>query len=256
MTTPPPAATPTFHRDRSGQAHASSRPIATAGTLDVRIVDVKALRGDGDIITSQHKIPTLPIFENAFSAFARGTPLQTSAGFVAIEDLQPGDRVLTVDGSARQVTWIGSACFAPSDRSRRHVVTRLMADCFGINRPDSFLSLGPAARLLQTPPHLRAETGDKQRMTLASGFVDGVNIIEVTPPTPVRMFHLSLDRHTAVIAGGLEVETYHPGVDPMRPLSHTLQSVFLSLFPHLTDISAFGPMTYDRTDEESDPTPM
>lgn len=255
MTTPPFGTALTDYSNRSGQAHTPSHPSATPSTLDVRTVDVRALQSDGSTVIGQRKVPKLPIFDNAFTAFARGTPLLTNGGFVAIEDLHPGDRVMTADGSARQVTWIGSASFTPSDAHRRNVIIRLMADSFGVNRPDSFLSLGPAARLLQTPPHLRAEKGHRRVMTLASGFVDGVSVIEVTPPTPVQMFHLSLDRHTAVIAGGLEVETYHPGADPMRLLSHTLRSVFLSLFPHLTHISAFGPMTYDRIDEQGEPTP-
>ncbi|WP_300012831.1 Hint domain-containing protein [uncultured Roseobacter sp.] len=254
MTTSPSGVALTDYANRSVQAHAHPQKTAAMGALSVRTVDVAALRSDGSIVIGQRKIPTLPVFDNAFSAFARGTPLQTHEGFVAVEDLQPGDRVLTADGSAGRVTWIGSASFAPSDSPRRSVLTRLMADSFGVNRPDSFLSLGPAARLLQTPPHLRAETGEKRIMTLASAFVDGVNVIEVAPPTPVQMFHLSLDRHTAVIAGGLEVETYHPGANPMRLLSHTLRSVFLSIFPHLTHISDFGPMAYDRAPEEDDLT--
>lgn len=253
MTTPPFGAALTDHFNRSGRAHPHSKTPTTTGTLDVRAVDVKALQSDGSIVTGQRKVPVLPIFDNTFMAFSRGTPFQTDEGVVTVEDLQPGDRVVTADGSARQVTWIGSASFAPSDARRQNVLTRLMADSFGVNRPDSFLSLGPAARLLQTPPHLRAEKGHRRVMTLASAFVDGVNVIEVTPPTPVQMFHLSLDRHTAVIAGGLEVETYHPGADPMRLLSHTLRSVFLTLFPHLAHISAFGPMAHDRTDEDGSP---
>ena len=247
MTTPPSRVSMTDFSDGPAQKGKQS-------TLGVRTADVAALRADGSIVIGQRKVPTLPLFDAVFSAFARGTPFLTDTGMVAVEDLQPGDRVVTADGHAERVTWIGSASFASQDAQDRTILTRLMADSFGVNRPDSFLSLGPAARLLQTPAHLRADLGEKRVMTPASIFVDGVNVIEVTPPTPVQMFHLSLERHSAVIAGGLEFETYHPGANPMRMLSHTLRSVFLSIFPHLSHISEFGPMTYDRAPDENDLT--
>lgn len=252
MTTPPTniafgdAAQKSDHRPAS-----ASKKNAPLG---VRNVDIAALRADGSIVIGQRKVPTLPLFDAAFSAFARGTPLQTENGPVAIEDLQPGDRVMTAEGTAAQITWIGSTTSVLSDTQSGGVLTRVMADSFGMNRPDSFLSLGPAARLLQTPPHLRAERGEKRVMSPARAFVDGVNVIEVTPPTPVHMFHLCLERHTAVIAGGLEIETYHPGLNPTRLLSHTLRSVFLSLFPHLSHVSEFGLMRYERAPEETDQT--
>lgn len=215
-------------------------------------MDIAALRTDNSIVIGQRRVPTLPFFDLTFAALARGTPLQTKKGPVAIEDLRPGDRVMTVHGKSERIKWIGSATFAPTDMQSDKTMTRLMADSFGISRPDSFLTLGPAARLLQTPPHLRGRQGKKRIMAHANVFVDGVNVIAVTPPTPVQMFHLCLERHTAVIAGGLEVETYHPGTNPTQMLSHTLKTVFLSIFPHLSSVSDFGPLNYERAPGTTD----
>ncbi|WP_298973857.1 Hint domain-containing protein [uncultured Roseobacter sp.] len=223
-------------------------------TLGVRIADIAALRTDGSIVIGQRKIPSLPLFDEAFSAFAHGTNLQSDKGPIAIEDLQPGDRLLTADGGSSEISWIGSSTFMPSDKGNFTPLTRIMADSFGVSRPDSFLSLGPAARLLQTPAHLRSEVGEKRVFTPARAFVDGVNVIEVTPPTPIRMFHVCLQRHAAVIAGGLEIETYHPGANPMRLLSHTLRTVFMSVFPQISHVSDFGPMNYARASVEDDLT--
>lgn len=254
MRTPPPGAPLPDPPRRFAQAEAQrpeTRPSALPG---VRIADVAALRADGSVVTSQRKVPALPLFDAAFSAMARGTPLQTEHGFVAIEDLRPGNPVMTVHGTTARIKWIGSARFTPYDTPAKNGLTRLMADSFGVNRPHSFLTLGPAARLLQSPPHLRADPGQKRMATPASTFVDGVHVIDVTPPTPLQIFHLSLERHTAVLVAGLEIETYHPGSDPKPMLSHTLRSVFLSLFPHVSDISGFGPQTYQRAPADSDQT--
>ncbi|WP_298920711.1 Hint domain-containing protein [uncultured Roseobacter sp.] len=221
-------------------------------SLGVRMVEIKALRTDGSIVVGQRKIPMLPQFDTAFSAFSRGTLLQTETGVVAVEDLCPGDRVMTAEGKASQITWIGSATFSGTDQNQPLSLTRIMAGSFGVTRPDSFLSLGPSARLLQTPPHLRGDVASKSMMTPANTFVEGVNVIDVTPPSPIRLFHLGLQQHTAVIASGLEIESFHPGPHPLRALSHTLREVYMSLFPHLSQINDFGPMRYARAADSLD----
>jgi hypothetical protein len=229
-------------------ARSGTRPKGAA-SFGVRLADTAALRRDGTTAINQIKVPNLPQFDAALGAFARGTLLQSENGQAAIEDLRPGDKLVTTDGELSEIVWIGSSTFSAAEATNRVHITRIMADSFGVNRPDSFLSLGPAARVLQTPPHLRSETGSLRMMTPAREFVDGVNVIEVTPPTPVRLFHISLRRHAAILAGGLEVETFHPGPQPLQNLSHTLRSVYMGLFPHINQISDFGPMVHPRAPE-------
>lgn len=212
----------------------------------VRTADISALKDDGSIVIGQRRVPTLPIFDSAFAAFAQGTLFQSDQGLNAVEDLQPGDRIMTAAGKCEQITWIGSATFAPTDMGERMRLTRIMPDSFGVNRPENFISLGTAARVLHTPPHLRNSTSAAQIMTPADQFVDGVNVIEVTPPTSVRLFHIGLRRHAALVAGGLEVESYHPDATALKDLSQTLQSVFMSLFPHVTHLTDMGRQNYLR----------
>ena len=216
----------------------------------VRIADIAALLPDGSTVFGQRKIPTTKQFDQAFGAFAQGTLFQAPSGFVAVEDLRPGDQLTTSGGGQQTVVWIGCATFAPSDLGTRMTLTRVMADSFGVNRPQSFLSLGTAARVLQTPAGMRGVAGDQKLMTPASQFVDGVNVIEVAPPTPIRLFHVALRHHAPMIAGGLEVESFHPGTQPLQMLSHTLRSVYLSVFPHIENLSDFGTLCAPRAPDE------
>ena len=39
--------------------------------------------------------------------FARGTRIATPAGYVAVEELAPGQLVLTADGTAEEIQWVG-----------------------------------------------------------------------------------------------------------------------------------------------------
>ena len=227
----------------------SAHGLLPATKMPMRSFEVAALRADDSLYIGQDKAPAIPLFESAFSAFARGTLITTAQGDVAVEDLQPGDMINTSTGEAAKLVWIGSSSFVPADAGRRMPLMRIMADTFGQGRPNSFLTVGPAARILHTPHHLRAEAGEKRMLTPVREFLDGVNVIEVVPPTPVRLFHICLDRHAAIRAGGVEMETFHPGAKATHSVSHSLRDRFLGMFPQIGHITDFGPLAHPRAPE-------
>lgn len=215
----------------------------------LRRYDVIYLGPTGDIVENRHIAPALPLFEDAFSAFSRGSLVETEMGPVAVEDLLPGDRVMTVDGAAEPVLWKGRVTLVPGRpdaRGRTHPLTRIMADSFGMQRPLSCLITGPAARILRTPARLRKLVGTDPTLAPLQEFVDGANVIETAPPTPVELFHLCLPRHAVIRIGGLEFETYHPGANAARVISHAMRSLYLDLFPHVDQLSDFGPQAFQR----------
>ena len=86
-------------------------------------------------------------------------------------------------------------------------------------------------------------------LTPVGAFVDNVNVIEVTPPTAVRLYHICLTRHAAVDVGGLMVETFHPGMGGTRDVTHAQRDLFLSMFPRVFHITDFGPLAHPRAPE-------
>lgn len=230
----------------SGLRLSANRTQVQPASVPTRNFEIAALRADGSIFIGQDRAPAIPLFESAFSAFAQGTLIRTPDGDVAIEDLQPGDMVNTSTGDAAQLIWIGSSRFVPAEAGRRTPLIRIMTDSFGEDRPSSFLTVGPGARLLNTPEHLRAEANGQRMFTPAKEFVDGVNVIEVVPPTPVRLFHICLSRHAAVFAGGIEVESFHPGKGSAQSVSPSLHDRFLGMFPQIGHVSDFGPLAHPR----------
>lgn len=242
---------PSYPRSRGYPTATPAHGVQPMAKLPMRTYEIAALRADGSLMIGQDKAPAIPLFESAFSAFARGTVLDTPMGGVAIEDLQPGDMVNTSTGEPAKLIWIGSSSFVPADAGRRTPLIRIMSDTFGQARPASFLTVGPAARILHTPHHLRSEAGEKRLLTPVREFLDGVNVIEVVPPTPVRLFHICLDRHAAVRAGGIEMETFHPGARGTNALSHALRDRFLGMFPQVGHITDFGPLAHPRAPERT-----
>jgi hypothetical protein len=213
---------------------------------------VSALMPDGNIAETRHTGPATPLFENAFCAFSRGSLVETEMGPVAIEDLLPGDRIVTADGEALPLLWKGSVTVMPGLQrpTRRSLsLTRFMADSFGMARPMSCVVTGPAARLLLSPQEMRGRVSGPM-LTPVRAFLDGENVVETTPPSPVDLFHLCLSRHAAIRIGGLAFETYHPGPEALHGVSEAMRGIFLNLFPHVGSLSQFGSLAYPRADEK------
>lgn len=201
------------------------------------------LAANGDIVEHSHIAPAIPQFEEAFSAFARGTVFQTRLGPVAVEDLLPGDMILTAEGAYERLTWKGSMMLVPGaegqTREMRHL-TRVSAEAMGLGRPNNDLVFGPSARIMHRAPGIKTLTGQQAALVPLRDFMDGVNIVELTPMTSVQVFHLAFEEHHTLITGGIETESYHPGLAHRFPLRGDLLRLFMTLFPQMLDFTDFG----------------
>ena len=208
------------------------------------------LRPDGALCEKEQIAPASPTFEAAFSAFAHGTLLSTPEGPVAIQDLVPGMEVTSQDGDACRIRWIGSITIAPrqnpADTAAPSGLFRVIPDAFGLGRPAGNLLMGPGARLLTRPHNLRESRSHGSMFTPCSDLVDGVNVIGVSPPMRVTVFHLILDRHAILLADGLETESYHPGPGFDRMMDAQPRQTFLSLFPQMRTAEEIGDIACAR----------
>lgn len=215
----------------------------------MRKYEVASLGPDGRPSYSDHIAPATLAFESAFASFARGTMISTVNGPCAVEDLEPGMVIETRDGVEEPVLWIGRMMLTPSApvvSPAQLKLTRIMADSFGLARPMPDLVLGHAARLAQSPAELREYTLQTPVLTPAHAFIDGENIVEVHPPSPIALYHIGVKNHAILRAAGLELETFHPGLTLLREMSHNTRHLFLSLFPHIDHETDFGPLSQPR----------
>lgn len=238
--------------DMDRVARLDGRPQRTTPLM--RKYEAACLLPSGDIKTSHHIAPATPLFEDAVAAFARGTLMATPMGPVAVEDLLPGDMILTDEHGPREILWIGATTIVPRaehETPRMIRLTRFMADAFGEGRPMTDVMTGPGARVLQSVKPLEAITGHGEVYMPVSDLVDGLSVIEVSPPSPVRVFHIHLAEHATIRAGGLPVESYHPGSRAFEGLGRNMRTLFMSLFPHIREYSDFGRLSHPRATRES-----
>lgn len=225
-------------------------------SLAMRKYNIASLLPDGQVRNSDQIGPAMPIFEAAFSAFAHGTLISTTRGPVAVEDLVPGMKLATDQGPS-VLLWIGAMTLMPpaDDIPSSGSLTRIMADSFGIGRPQTDLMAGPGARLSMRPTGLADRFGGARVLTPVARLVDGVNAIEIFPPRPVTVYHLCLRRHAVISAGGMEAESFHPGLGFERNMGPNMLGLFLSFFPHIKEPRDFGPLAQSRLPlDAGDPT--
>ena len=173
----------------------------------------------------------------------------TSHGPTAIEDLLPGDEVRTTDHGFQTLLWRGSTTIvpdAPRQAPEMGRLTRIAADALGIARPMQDLVLGPCARLHHRAPAIQRLTGHESAFIPARDFNDGINIVEVTPFSPVQVFQLGFAQHERFTAHGVEIESQNPGARHVLNLRGDALALYLSLFPHIQDLSEFGSLLRPR----------
>lgn len=215
----------------------------------LRKIGVACLDDKGNINDFTRLVPAIAAFDDAFAALARGALIPTDRGSVAVEDLYPGDKVRTVDNGFQTLLWRGTTMIHPNAKGQSVEMgrlTRLAADALGIARPMHDLVLGPRARLVHRAPGIEALTGSDIAFVPVRDFIDAVNIIELTPPTPVEVYHLGFASHQRLLANGVEIESQHPGSVHALGLGQEMLATYLSCFPHMASFGAFGPVCLPR----------
>ena len=158
------------------------------------------------------------------TCFARGTRIETPRGAVAVEDLRPGDLVLTRDRGAQPLRWVGSSrvdggTLASTPRLRP---IRIRAGALGRHAPAQDLLVSPQHRILvrrRRGPGRCQAAGSSGRHRRGRGLGRG----RVFPPAvrPARGSDLERSRDRVALyrpAGPALGRTRRPAGDP-GPLS-------------------------------------
>ncbi|MBW6397239.1 Hint domain-containing protein [Roseomonas sp. HJA6] len=151
--------------------------------------------------------------------FLAATRIRTPEGERAVEELHIGDHILTADGRAETIRFIGRQTYSTrfADRETLYPVRiRAGALAEGV----------PAADLWVSPHHALHIDGV---LVFAKALVNGDTIAQVAPPAEVfTYYNLELDAHEVIVAEGAEVESFADNVPRTR--FHNFAE-FAALFP-------------------------
>lgn len=157
--------------------------------------------------------------------FVAGSRIAVPGGLRRVEDLVPGDLVLTRDHGPRPIRWTGRrsvpgvGAFAP---------VRITAGALGDH---GMLSVSPQHRILLQDWRAQLFFGEDEVLCPAHLLVDG-NRIQRAPCARVTYVHVMFDSHEIVEAEGLASESFLIGEYLCHETS-ALNAEILALFPEL-----------------------
>ncbi|WP_158927342.1 Hint domain-containing protein [Acidisphaera sp. S103] len=138
------------------------------------------------------------------ACYCRGTRILTIGGEIAVEDLQVGDRVMTLSGASRPVRWIGRRHL---DLTRHPTPDRIRPIRI---RANAFADTVPRRDLLLSPDHAvlcEGRPGDGM-LVPARLLLNGASIVRDTHHRAVTYYHVELDAHDILLAENLPAESY------------------------------------------------
>jgi hypothetical protein len=197
---------------------------------------VEFLNPDGSIAG----ILTFTDIETVIPCFTPGTLITTATGPRAIEDILPGDQVLTRDSGFQEVCWIGRRDLGLADLIVRPALRpiRIEQGALGDGLPRRSLLVSPQHRMLLEAARAELLFGDREVLVAAIHLVGRPGITQVMPhvvPRGVSYIHLMCDRHEIVQAEGAWTESFQPGLGTVRGMESAQRVEVLALFPELAD---------------------
>jgi Ca2+-binding RTX toxin-like protein len=204
--------------DWENVTYSNTDPAALAGTATLR---------DGTSVTFSN-------MEGVIICFTAGTRILTDRGPRAVEDLRPGDLVVTRDNGLQPLRWTGRRTvaghgdFAP---------IRFETGVLGNGAP---LLVSPQHRMLHRSTAASLYFDAPEVLLSAKHLVNGGTITRVGFDS-VTYLHLLFDRHEIIFAEGAATESFHPGHVGLQALSEASREDLFRCFPELrADPGGYG----------------
>ena len=191
---------------------------------------VEFLDANGAVIGTM----TFSNIESVVACFTPGAQILTDQGELAVEDLQPGHRVLTRDNGYQPIRWTGRR-----DLSHAEVIVeprfnpvRIARGALGAGLPVRDIMVSPQHRMLVTGPRAELLFGENEVLVAAKHLV-GLPGIEQRVSRGVSYLHILFDQHEIVRADGAWSESFQPGDLTLEALQGEQRAEITALFPEL-----------------------
>ncbi|WP_051539743.1 Hint domain-containing protein [Sulfitobacter sp. 20_GPM-1509m] len=167
--------------------------------------------------------------------FTPGTRVYTPAGSIAVEDVRPGDHLLTRDSGMQQVVWVGRRTLSAAEIAADPALApiRIARGSLGDDLPCRDMLVSPQHRFLVRGPGLAVEFSEPEMLVPATGLRTRQGVSQIAPDTGVSYIHLLFKRHEIVLSDGLWTESFQPAARMVDGMERRVQTELHSLFPCL-----------------------
>ncbi len=174
--------------------------------------------------------------EEIVPCFAQGTRIETKYGEVAVEDLEVGDLVRTIDNGFKPLRWVGSKTVTVNARNAPIVFEK------GAIGNHSTLKVSPNHRMLLSAPQNELLFGEADVLAPAKTLTMLKGVRREKPAT-ITYVHILFDQHEIVVSNGAPTESFFPSTFAMSSLDQDSRDEVLSLFPELVSEVPHGFVT-------------
>ena len=199
-------------------------------------VDKLTITHTGSGGSSQVYIGNFSYIPSTALCFAAGTMILTDRGEIAVEDLSPGDMVITRDHGPQPLRWVGAQVFDltwPAAERLRPV--RIRAGALGQGLPHADLVVSPQHRVLVRSAIAQKMFGAPEVLVAAKQLlqVEGIDLAEDLDA--ITYVHFLFDRHQVVFSNGAETESLFTGPEALKTVGRAARDEILAIFPQLAE---------------------
>lgn len=163
---------------------------------------------------------------NSIPCFVAGSLIATPSGDVPVENLRPGDRVITHDNGVQPVRWIGRRSVAAEGN---FAPIRIAENALGEHGE---LLLSPLHRVLIRDALAELLFGEREVLVAARDLIND-RTIRPAPGGTVEYVHILFDEHQVVYAEGLATESFLPGPQTTKSFEREIVNEICAIFPEL-----------------------
>lgn len=171
---------------------------------------------------------------DSMECFLTGTHILTDRGEAAVETLQIGDRVLTLDGTYESIKWVGRQTIDPNyvKYPMRGYPILIKEGALGNHSPHRDLYVSPDHAILVD-----------DLLINAGALVNGRSILTTEPTETFTYYHIQLNQHLLLLVEGTATESYLPQSDDRSWYDNGDE--YADLYPD-NSLHTYWPMKYAR----------
>ncbi|SFJ15727.1 Hint domain-containing protein [Celeribacter neptunius] len=213
---------------------------ATGDVLDLSLLGSNFIPGSiiydendpesGALTLADGTVITFSNIENVI-CFGAGTRIATPHGARRVEDLKPGDLVLTMDNGVQPLRWIGARSVPAQGR---FAPIEIRAGALG-NEADLIVS--PQHRMLLQGWRSELAFNTSEVFAAAKHLLNGHSIRQKVGGI-VTYYHLMFDRHEVIFAEGAATESFHVSDHSLSGVADQAREELFALFPDLRALPA------------------
>ena len=155
-----------------------------------------------------------------------------------VEDLEPGDRVITRDNGIQQIRWAGRRSVTGAELAQAPQLKPVLIrqGALGHGLPERDMLVSPQHRVLIANEKTQLFFEESEVLVAAKHLV-GLEGIEIVDPSEVTYIHVLFDRHEVILSDGAWTESFQPGDQTLGAMGAAQREEILALFPELETLA-------------------